>query len=526
MTADGTTLQTDPAPPGPTHQPQAAAGGLPAGAVSGLGVFAQGLAAAAPSVAVAGVPGALFLVAGKGALWAAIVGGVLVYLIATVIALQARRTVSSGSLGTYAGNGLGPTAGFVTGWALILGYVGFAAAGVLGAVLYFNAFLQEVGLHTDHLVFKVVLLVLASAAAIYIPFRGVSLSVKIGLGFEVVSLIAISVILVASFVTHGASFDSGQLSLSHLSKSTTMIAAVTAVGSYAGFESAASLGHEARDAHRNVPRAILRLVLGLGVIYLFATYSEVLGFLAGPATLGSDSTPLPVVAENSGVDWVNYVVTLSLGTAMIVFSSAVINSGARSLFTLSREHALPAWLGRVHDRFRTPHLAIALVGAVAFVIGLIGTVNSVGRFQWDVYVGIVSSYAYLFAYLLVAIATPLWLRRIKALTVGSLVVSVFAAAGILYVIYKNLVPVPDGAYRYLPYVFAALLAIGLARFLQLKASRPAIAARVGSIQTLSEEEQARLAELGILDAVRGSHLADRAVDDLVEHQADQPGADA
>lgn len=474
---------------------------LRSGALSGVGVFAQGLAAAAPSVAIASVPGSLFLVAGKGALWAAIVGGVLVYLVATVIALQARRTVSSGSLGTYAGNGLGPVAAFVTGWALIIGYIGFAAGGVLGAVLYFNSFLQEIGLHTDHLVVKIVLLVLATAAALYIPFRGVSVSVKFGLGFEVVSLLAIAIILVASYVTYGARFDDAQFSLGHLGNSATLVAAVTAVGSYAGFESAASLGHEARDAHRNVPRAILRLVIGLGILYLLATYPEVLGF-QGPKQLDADSTPLPIVAQNAGVSWVTYAVDLTLGTAMIVFSSAVINSGARSLFTLAREHALPRSLGRVHARFRTPHVAIAFIGLVGFVIGLIGTVNSVGRFQWDVYVGIVSSYAYLFAYLLVAIATPLWLRRIRALSPAGLIVSVLAVAGIVYVIYKNLIPVPEGAYRYLPYVFLALLLIGLVRFLRLRISRPDVAARVGSIQTLSEAEQERLADLGLLDAVR------------------------
>ena len=227
-----------------------------------------------------------------------------------------------------------------------------------------------------------------------------------------------------------------------------------------------------------------------------------------------------MVAHNAGVAWVTYIVDLSLGTAMIVFSAAVINSGARSLFTLAREHALPAALGRVHPRFQTPHVAIALVGLIAFVVGLIGTVNTVGRFQWDVYVGIVSSYAYLFAYLLVAIATPLWLRRIKALSPGGLVVSVLAAAGILYVIYKNLVPVPEGAYKYLPYVFVALLLVGLVRFLHLRATRPEVAARVGSIQTLSAAEQARLAELGILAAVRGSHAAERAVDSLVDGHSD------
>lgn len=503
MTTDESTLAEG---AGPSTATEAHTGHLRADAVSGLGVFAQGLAAAAPSVAVASVPGSLFLVSGKGAFWAAVTGGILVYLIAAVIAFQARRTVSSGSLGTYAGNGLGPVAAFVTGWALITGYIGFAAGGVLGAVLYFNSFLQEIGLHTDHLTVKVLLLVLAAAAAFYIPFRGVSVSVKAGLAFEVVSLLAISVILVASYVHYGAHLDSAQFGLGHLGQSTTLIAAVTAVGSYAGFESAASLGHEAREAHRNVPRAILRLVIGLSIVYLIATYPEVLGF-QGPHALGTDSTPLPTVAQNADVHWIIYVVDLSLGTAMIVFSSAVINSGARSLFTLSREHALPKALGRVHTGFRTPHVAIVFVSLVGFVVGLIGTVTDVGRFQWDVYVGIVSSYAYLFAYLLVAIATPLWLRRIRALSASHVVVSALAVIGIAYVIYKNLVPVPAGAYKYLPYVFLLLVLAGLARYLQLRATRPEVAARVGSIQTLSEAEQERLARLGILQAVRGGGRA-------------------
>lgn len=475
--------------------------GLPAGAVSGVGVFAQGLAAAAPSVAIAGVPGSLFLVAGKGAFWAAIVGGVLVVLIASVIALQARRTVSSGSLGTYAGNGLGPTAAFLSGWALIIGYVGFAAGGVLGAVLYVNSFLQEIGLETDHLVIKIVLLVLAGAVALYIPFRGVTVSVRLGLGFEVVSLVAIFIVLIASYATYGPHLDVEQFSLGHLGENTTLIAAVTAVGSYAGFESAASLGHEARDAHRSVPRAILRLVILLALLYLVATYPEVLGF-SGPRLLDADSTPLPVVAANAGVPWVVFVVDLSLGTAMIVFAAAVINSGARSLFTLGREGALPAALARVHPRYRTPHVGIAVIGLIGFVVGLIGTLGSVGRFQWDVYIGIVSSYAYLFAYLLVAVATPLWLRRIHALSAGSLVASGLATLGILYVIYSNLVPVPEGAYRYLPYVFVALLLLGLGRFLHLRVRRPEVAARVGTIQTLSEAEQSRLADLGLLGTTR------------------------
>lgn len=72
--------------------------GLERDAVGFWGVFAQGLAAAAPSVAVAVVPFSLFVAAGKGAAWAVLVGLLIAVLIAATISFQAKRTVSSGSL--------------------------------------------------------------------------------------------------------------------------------------------------------------------------------------------------------------------------------------------------------------------------------------------------------------------------------------------------------------------------------------------------------------------------------------------
>jgi len=270
---------------------------------------------------------------------------------------------------------------------------------------------------------------------------------------------------------------------------------VTAVGSYAGFESAASLGHEARDAHRSVARAILRLVLILAVLYLICTYPEITG-LTG---LDPDKAALPVVADNSGVSWTTYVIGLSIGIADLVFTSAVINSAARSLFTLAREGALPPVFTRV-NRHRAPHAAIWFIGAVCLVLGVVGTVSSAGRLKFDTYLAVVANWGYLVAYLLVAIATPLWLRKIRALHAPTLVVAVLATLAIGYVMYSNLFPVPDFPYNILPYVFLALLALGVARYGYLRWRRPDVARRIGTLQVLSDEERERLTELDLLDA--------------------------
>ena len=120
--------------------------GLERDALGPWGVFAQGLAAAAPSVAVAVVPFSLFVAAGKGAAWAVLVGLAITILIALTISFQAKRTVSSGSLGTYTGNGLGPGFAYAAGFSLLLGYIGFATTGTLGGVLYLDSFLEAIGL--------------------------------------------------------------------------------------------------------------------------------------------------------------------------------------------------------------------------------------------------------------------------------------------------------------------------------------------------------------------------------------------
>jgi amino acid transporter len=471
--------------------------GLEREALGPWGVFAQGLAAAAPSVAVAVVPYSLFVAAGKGASWAVIVGLVLTILIATTISFQAKRTVSSGSLGTYTGNGLGPGFAYAAGFSLLLGYIGFAITGTLGGVLYLDSFLESIGLGSQATWFRLLLVIVVVAAATYLPFRGVALAAKYELAFEVVAIASILVIIVASYVTYGFHIDTEQFSPSHLGSSSTFIAAVTAVGSYAGFESVASLGAEAKNAHQNIARSLLRVVLLIGVLYIFATYPQILHF----GDINGDKAVLPQLADVTGVSWVNYIVSAAVAIAFIVFVTAVTTAAARSLFTLAHEGALPSALTKVHAKHRTPWVGIALVGVLAFVFSVTATFSSVGRLVFDVYGGYVANWGFLVSYLLVVIATPIWLRKIKALTTTRLVISVAAALGIGYVIFSNFFPVPEFPFNILPFVFFGLLFVGLLWYWYLRATRPEVAARIGSIQTLSEAEQQRLIDEGILDVL-------------------------
>jgi amino acid transporter len=473
--------------------------GLERDAVGFWGVFAQGLAAAAPSVAVATVPFSLFVAAGKGAAWAVLIGLVIATLIATTIGFQAKRTVSSGSLGTYTGNGLGPGFAYASGFSLLIGYIGFATTGTLGGVLYLDSFLESLGLGSQAHWFRLLLVIVVVAAAVYLPYRGVSISAKYELVFELIAIASILVIVVAAYVTYGFHVDWEQWNPKHLTVSATFIAAVSAVGSYAGFESAASLGAEAKDAHRNIARSLLRVVLLLGVLYVVATYPQIL-FFDG---IDGDKAVLPQLAERTGVPWVNYVVSAAVGVAFIAFVTAVTSAAARSLFTFAHEGALPKALTKVHPRYKTPWVGVVLVGAVAFVFSVVATFSSAGRLVFDVYGGYVATWGFLISYLLVVIATPIWLYRIRALTPARLVISAAATLALGYVIFSNFYPVPDFPFNILPFIFAGILLVGVAWYWYLKWAKPDVAERIGTIQTLSEAEQERLADEGILDALTG-----------------------
>ncbi|KRE28387.1 amino acid permease [Mycobacterium sp. Soil538] len=471
--------------------------GLERDAVGFWGVFAQGLAAAAPSVAVAVVPFSLFVAAGKGAAWAVLVGLLIAVLIAATISFQAKRTVSSGSLGTYTGNGLGPGFAFAAGFSLLIGYIGFATTGTLGGVLYLDSFLESVGLGSQAHWFRLLLVLVVVGAAVYLPYRGVSISARYELIFELIAIASILVIIVGAYVSYGFHIDWEQWDPKHLTVSATFIAAVTAVGSYAGFESVASLGAEAKDAHRTIARSLLRVVLLLGVLYIAATYPQILFF----DDIDPDKAVLPQLADSVGVHWVNQVVSAAVAVAFIVFVTAVTTAGARSLFTFAHEGALPAALARVHPKYKTPSVGVLFIGLLALVFSVVATFSSAGRLVFDVYGGYVATWGFLISYLLVVIATPIWLRKIKALTPGRLAVSAAAALALGYVIVSNFYPVPEFPFNILPFIFAAILAAGLIWYAYLKRIKPEVARRVGTIQTLSDEEKQRLADEGILDVL-------------------------
>jgi len=178
----------------------------------------------------------------------------------------------------------------------------------------------------------------------------------------------------------------------------------------------------------------------------------------------------------------------------------------------------------VHPRYKTPWVGIAFIGVVSFVFSVVATVSSAGRVVFDVYGGYVSNWGFLISYLLVVVATPIWLYKIRALTPLRLIVSAAATLAIGYVIFSNFYPAPKFPFNILPLIYGGILLAGLAWYWHLKRAKPEVARRIGSIQTLSEAEQQRLIDVGILEVLdpRGTQASvDEHVDEDTESDRDK-----
>ena len=207
-------------------------------------------------------------------------------------------------------------------------------------------------------------------------------------------------------------------------------------------------------------------MLLLGVLYIVATYPQILFF----GDINGDKAVLPQLADDTGVSWVNYVVSAAVAVAFIVFVTAVTTAAARSLFTFAHEGALPRRSAKVHPTHKTPWVGIVFIGALAFVFSVVATFSSAGRLVFEVYGGYVATWGFLISYLLVVIATPIWLYRIKALTPVRLACRWPRPLALGYVIFSNFYPVPEFPFNILPFIFGGLLLTGLPWYWYLQAA--------------------------------------------------------
>jgi len=401
----------------------------------------------------------------------------LVYVLATIaliivgfnIGKLAGKISAAGSFFIYIGRGLGPAAGMLAGWSMLAAYAFTAMALTAATALFVQSLIKALGFS---LVIPSWILFIGISGFVYVfSVRDIRVSSRLGLGLEVVSLIIIGVVCFLSWQAHGFKLDVKQAHLTGASLGSVAPSIVFAIFSYVGFESAATLGQETRNPKQVIPRAVVLTPILAGIVFIVTTYAIVQGFGDDTARLGVSAGPLSDIVPAKRA---SLTILVYLGAVVSSFACALasINSFSRILFSLGRYQFVHGAMGRIHAKHQTPHLAVAIGVLINCAVCVaFWTQSETDLLGWF---GTLASFGFIVVYLLCSIASPALLRRTGDATP---LVYVFGALGCVLMVLSlagSVWPIPAAPLVYLPYGFAAYMALGVGWYLVVKRRRPEI----------------------------------------------------
>jgi len=276
----------------------------------------------------------------------------------------------AGSVYAYAGKGIGESAGFIAGWALLLDYLLLPTLIYVICAVAINAVLPMLP--------KPLLVAVFLAVNTTVNIIGIESTAKasIGLLFLQLVLLAVFIGLCLIGVAHGVGgahwtlsplFDPHKVSPSLIFGALSLAAL-----SFLGFDAISTLTEEAKGGARAVGMATMLSLLLAAVLFVVQTYLASLFVLGRTAFAPGDeaATAFFIIAKTIGGEPMRWVVSI-LGVMLSGLAGALTAQAAtaRLLYSMARDGMLPRALARVNAKRQTPVVAILVVAAITLVLG-------------------------------------------------------------------------------------------------------------------------------------------------------------
>src|SRR4051794_1879517 len=268
---------------------------------------------------------------------------------------------AAGSAYSYTQQTFGGHLGFVTGWTLMLDYLFLPMINFLLIGIYLNTQFPAV----PAWVFALggLLLVLAMNAL------GINFVGKFSAAIVAVSGVLIVVFVALSLNQLGSASAPSLLepfSFGDGGYGPIFAGAAVLSLSFLGFDAVSTLSEDAKDAQRNIPRAIvLTTVLG-GLLFIAVAWVGGVVFPNWQDFADLDSAGVEMMAKLGG--------TLLTSLFVAIYVAGCIGSGmtsqvsvTRIIYAMGRDGLLPRAFGRLHPRFKTPVTAALAVSAVSLL---------------------------------------------------------------------------------------------------------------------------------------------------------------
>src|ERR1700747_928159 len=275
--------------------------------------LAQSVSTIAPTTTPAATIPLVCALAGNGTWLAYALATGAILLVALCISRFARYSASPGSLYSYASMILPPWLGATAAWSLLLAYIATGSSVIGGFYHYANLLLHDA---TGHAASTVALALIVTAISTGIAWRDVKISARLMLWIAAASGTLIVTVVVLVLLRHGLHLDGTQLRLRGMTGSGLRLGLVLALFSFVGFESATTLGSEARNPLKTIPRAVIQSALLAGAIFIICAYTEVLGSRTAGQDLGASQAPMRVLAGVGGVPLLGVLIDVGVLVSM------------------------------------------------------------------------------------------------------------------------------------------------------------------------------------------------------------------
>jgi APA family basic amino acid/polyamine antiporter len=311
------------------------------------------------------LPGLVAAELGSAAILAYLVCSVTVALVFLCFAEVGSRVSRSGGAYAYIEEAFGPYVGFIASILFWFGFSALADAAITVIMVDSIAILFPVLNETiPRAIFIIALLTFLAAVNI----RGVVAGVRLYVFNTLVKLVPLLLLLIVGLFA---------INVENLAivewPSVGKIGATTILLFYAftGAESALNTSGEIKNPAKTVP---LGLLLGLGgLLLLYVGLQTVAQGVLGPELANNTEAPLVAAATEVFGDWGGKM--LIVGAVISIYSalSGDMLGGPRVIFASSLDNNLPKFLGKVHPKYKTPHVAIIFFAIVIGVFALSGT---------------------------------------------------------------------------------------------------------------------------------------------------------
>ncbi|MCF6226894.1 MAG: APC family permease [Xanthomonadales bacterium] len=294
----------------------------------------------------------------------------------------------------YADKAFGSFAGFQSGWLTYVSRLAALAANTKLMIIYagwFWAPLESGWVHQ-------LTVVLIFALLAFVNIVGVRKSMLMVYVFTVLKLapLFLLIILGISHIQPELLIQSGLPEIDSFGETVLLL-----LYAFVGFESASVPAGEARNPRKDIAYALPITVLTITVLYFLIQWISI-SALPG---LAESSTPLADVA----------VVVMGPVGAIILTLGAVFSIGGncsvsmmtapRMTYAMANMGTMPAWFGKVNQRFHTPVNSILFYAVIAVLLALSGS------FIW---LAVVSTLARLLTYILSIAALPILERKMPS----------------------------------------------------------------------------------------------------------------